>query len=123
MAAIHTYAGFVTAVVVSRVAAAFFAAVSALGFLWFLGSHEPMTIAYFIATLVALVIFAAYPRRTLTFFPIRMFVLAIAIIAALTTLPQMYRDITEVGGAYYTAVGLRVLECVVFAVMAFEVLV
>src|SRR5262245_17949633 len=98
---------FVAAVIVARVAAVLFAAVSVLGFLWFLGTHDAGSVAYFIATVVALLAFAAYPRAALSASQLRVLLIALAGIAVATTVFQMYRDLMLVNGADYPAFWLR----------------
>ena len=113
-------AAFGAIVVIARTAAAFFAAVSILGFMWFLGSHDSLTIAYFLATVVALIAFATFPRKSLTSLRIRTLLVVAAATAVALTIPQMYRDLTLINGADYPALVLRFLECLIFFVMGLE---
>lgn len=107
-------------VAVARPAAIFFAAVSALGFLWFLGAHRPLDTAYFVTTVVALLTFAALPRRAFDKGAVRVLVVAAAVAALGTTVAEAQGDVTLVNGADYPALVLRGVEALIFVVMGLE---
>jgi hypothetical protein len=107
---------------VARAAAALFAFVSVLGFLLFLGFHDSLSIAYFMVTILALIAFAAFPRKFLASMPIRTLLIVAAVAAIATTIPQMYRDLTLINGADHPAFVLRFVECLIFLVMGLEAL-
>lgn len=109
-------------VAIARAAAAFFAFVSVLGFLLFLGSHNSLTIAYFVTTIVALTAFAALPRKFLESLRIRALLIVVAAAAVAATIPQMYRDLTLMNGADHPAFVLRFLVCLILLVMGLEAL-
>lgn len=111
---------FFVAVLIARVCAAWFVLVSVVGFLWFLGSHSGTTIAYFLATLVALTAFVSYARKALASAWVRVTLTVAATVALLSTFPQMYGDIAN--GPDYHAFVLRALECAIIVVMGAEVL-
>jgi hypothetical protein len=118
----HWVAAFGAIVSVARAAAAFFALVSALGFLWFLGYHDSLTIAYFMTTVVALIAFAVLPRRFLASTRIGTLVTIVAVAAVATTIPQMYRDLTLINGPDHPAFVLRGVVCAIFLLMGLEAL-
>ena len=104
----------------ARLAAGALAAVSALGFVMFLGSHDRQTLVYFVVTLVALTVFATYARRALAWAGVRALVTLAAVAGLITTGLQMQRDLRLVNGPDYGALFLRTVECGVFVVMAAE---
>lgn len=104
----------------TRLAAGAFAVVSVLGFVMFLGSHDRMTVAYFIVTLVALTVFATYPRRALVSSGFRAVLTLAAIAGLVATVLQMQGDLRMVNGPDWGALFLRTVECGVLVVMAAE---
>jgi hypothetical protein len=105
---------------IARAAAAFFAFSSVIGFVMYLDHQDSLAIAYLITTLVALVLFAAYPRKALTSSGFRVLLPLLAVLATATTIPLMYRDVTLVNAPDYGGLVLRSLECGIFALMAWE---
>ena len=108
---------------ISKFAAATLAFMTMVGFLWAPTDRDPISNAYFIVTAVGLTIFAAYPRPRLASWWLRVFLILVASISVLLTLPEMYQDLNLDGGADYPAIALRGLACLIFVVLIVEVLV
>ena len=104
-------------IVLARGASVWFALTSFLGFVWF-ASHDTKTSVYFVVTIVSLLLFAFFPRRS---YPAAWWAITtLAIVALIVSIPQMYADLTLVNGADYGALTLRLIICLLFVIMVVE---
>ena len=102
-----------------RVLAVFLALATLIGFVWFLGHHRFQTVFYFFASLAALLTFAFLSRREISS-SAKGFVLSLAALAILATIPQLYLDLTLVNGPDYGGFTVRLIEVGIFIAMAIE---
>ena len=109
-----------TGLLLARAISVYFIFIGVLGLLWFRGSHDALTQLYLVASILALLVFAAYPRKLLVSPRVRVLIAVVAGAGIIATVPQMYRDLTLVNGPDYGPFWVRALQCVVLAVMASE---
>jgi hypothetical protein len=104
---------------VARVIAGWFASVCLLGFLWFpFDAKDVVGNAYFIATFVALTVFAVVPRKFVLQFRIPVALISVA--AIVLSVPLLAQDLASPGGADYFPLVLRLLICALLIILSIE---
>ena len=109
-----------TIIILSRSFAFFFLLISVLGYLWFLGSFDIWSNAYFFSTFFALSIAVFIPRHLYSSNSFRNGSKITYIIATIFTVPMIIKDIHLINGPDYPAALMRSTEIIIFIIMFYE---
>ncbi len=104
----------------ARIIGIFFGLSILLGYLWYLKYHGLIETTYFVTTLLALWVVPVIPRRYYLSTYIKYLVRFICGIAVIATVPMLYKDLTMIYGADYSAAILRSLIILIELVLLTE---